>query len=144
MQKQGELKNMGKSRNKLIMLSLLVFAAVLSVATLAWLTDSFFPDPEEEQLLFFVDSGNVHAVQVMLDKHPSLINLRDDADRTPLHLAARNGDLQIVQLLDERGAATNTQDVYGRTPLEDAVRFEHENVADFLRAGMAEQASGVD
>jgi ankyrin repeat protein len=50
----------------------------------------------------------------------------------PLHIAARNGYLEIVELLLEHGANPNVQDNDGRTPLHYAVENCHVGVARVL------------
>ncbi|KAK9838136.1 hypothetical protein WJX81_003291 [Elliptochloris bilobata] len=53
--------------------------------------------------------------------------------RTPLHLAAAEGCFSVVEwLLKEAGADTNPIDRFSRTPLEDAVRGDHGEVAQLL------------
>ena len=49
-------------------------------------------------------------------------------DRTPLHIAAANGDLNMVQKLLEHGASVHKVDKYGATPLLDAIRFKRKDV----------------
>ena len=50
----------------------------------------------------------------------------------PLHIAAQNGYLEIVELLLEHGANPNVQDNDGRTPLHYAVENCHVDVARVL------------
>ena len=49
------------------------------------------------------------------------IEARDNYERTPLHNAARIGDIESIQYLLSRNASINTRDAYGQTPLALAV-----------------------
>jgi ankyrin repeat protein len=63
-------------------------------------------------------------------------NLRviDQSDfRTPLHLAASEGHVDICRFLVERGARVNRSDRWGGSPLDDAHRHRHGEVIAYLR-----------
>lgn len=49
------------------------------------------------------------------------VNARDHIRRTPLHLAARTGNVPLGRLLLQEGADVNAQDHEGSTPLHEAV-----------------------
>ena len=52
--------------------------------------------------------------------------------RTPLHLAASEGAYGVTEWLLEQGVNVNALDRFKRTPLEDAIRGEHNLVASLL------------
>ncbi|KXZ55947.1 hypothetical protein GPECTOR_2g1498 [Gonium pectorale] len=52
--------------------------------------------------------------------------------RTPLHLAAAEGAFSVVLWLLDHGAEVNPVDRFKRTPLEDAVRGDHGDLATLL------------
>lgn len=54
--------------------------------------------------------GDIAAVKRILDEDPSLINVRDAKNLTPLHVAASRGKEQVIELLLDYGA-----DVHGPT-----------------------------
>lgn len=60
------------------------------------------------------------------------VNVADYDSRTCLHLAASSGQLAIVEFLLERKANVNARDRLGGTPLRDAVREGHLDVAKVL------------
>ncbi|GLQ98562.1 ankyrin repeat domain-containing protein [Dyella mobilis] len=64
----------------------------------------------------------------------------DERDRTPLHLAAINGQAALLQALLTRGCNPNTRDSYGRTPLFAAL----EHGADALPMVRALVTHGAD
>ena len=54
--------------------------------------------------------------------------------RTPLHIAASGGSLEVVDLLIELGSAVSPLDSSGNTPLDDALRQGYAKVAVHLEA----------
>ncbi len=62
------------------------------------------------------------------------LNAGDYDRRTALHLAASEGQLNAVRYLLERGVAPAPVDRWGGTPLDDAIREHHHEVAEVLRA----------
>lgn len=62
------------------------------------------------------------------------LSLGDYDGRTALHLAASDGRLEVVSFLLDRGVPVNPRDRWGGTPLDDALRHEHRDIVDLLRA----------
>ena len=61
-----------------------------------------------------------------------------DDKRTAMHLAASEGLLDVVKyLVDEAGANPSPVDRWGGTPLDDAIRSEHLQTAEFLQSKSA-------
>lgn len=54
-----------------------------------------------------VQSGNVKVTAAILDKAPGLVNATDKDAATPLHIAAFQGNRELVDLLVQRGASVN-------------------------------------
>jgi len=71
-------------------------------------------------------------VKTILDGGASA-NCYDYDHRTPLHLAASEGQLDCCKELVLRGASVHTKDRFGNTPLTDALLAGHDDVCEFLR-----------
>uniref|UniRef100_A0A3P9P3L7 asparaginase n=1 Tax=Poecilia reticulata TaxID=8081 RepID=A0A3P9P3L7_POERE len=76
--------------------------------------------------------GDTEAL-VALKEMGSDLRLGDFDGRTPLHIAACEGHLRLVQYLLNQGASVHAKDRYGDTPLCNAVRFRHKDVVRLLR-----------
>ncbi|XRB09682.1 potassium channel skor [Pycnococcus provasolii] len=77
--------------------------------------------------------GHLDEVKRLLDSKDVEVDDGDYDKRTAIHLAASNGHLHIVRALLDLGANWNVQDRYGGTPLDDAIRHEHDHVVTFLQ-----------
>eukprot|EP00736_Rhodelphis_marinus_P003625 Rmarinus@m.19453 len=77
--------------------------------------------------------GNLARLQIYLDAGVS-VNTATEELRTPLHLAASNGRVVVVDfLLEQPDIDVNMIDFLGRTPLDDAIREQHHVVALMLQ-----------
>ncbi|KAL7459144.1 hypothetical protein ACHAWC_010828 [Mediolabrus comicus] len=84
--------------------------------------------------------GSLHDVITYIQCTPydgnngsGIINFRDYDRRTALHVASSEGHLSIVQYLVNHGAKINRSDRWGGSPLDDAHRHRHTDVARYLR-----------
>ncbi|XP_044021899.1 60 kDa lysophospholipase isoform X1 [Siniperca chuatsi] len=76
--------------------------------------------------------GDIEVLEALKDMGSSLC-LGDYDGRTPLHIAACEGHLELVKYLLSHGATVYGKDRYGDTPLCNAVRFRHKKVVQLLR-----------
>jgi hypothetical protein len=93
------------------------------------------------ELLFFASVGDLRRCQKICETwkiDPMDSTCCDYDKRTPLHLAAAEGCHSVAAwLVGECGAGVNPVDRFKRTPLEDAVRGDHGEVAALLVAAGA-------
>ena len=74
------------------------------------------------QLGLAAGRGNINLVRMILDKHPELINQASGPFRaTPLHNAAYEGRVQVVEELLARNADVHARNSRGFIPLHDAM-----------------------
>jgi glutaminase len=69
----------------------------------------------------------------------------DTADydgRTPLHLAACEGQLEVVQYLIDRKVQLRPKDRWGNTPLDDAIKFKHKEIKELLEQDLSPHRNG--
>nr|XP_040055290.1 60 kDa lysophospholipase isoform X2 [Gasterosteus aculeatus aculeatus] len=76
--------------------------------------------------------GDIEAFEALKEMGTNLC-LSDYDGRTPLHIAACEGHLNLVEYLLSHGATVYAKDRYGDTPLSNAVRFRHKEVVKLLR-----------
>jgi len=76
-------------------------------------------------------SGDTERLRRLLDAG-ARVDARDYDGRTALHLASSENRLQMVWYLVETRADTNVLDRWGHTPLDDALRNTHDDVAAIL------------
>eukprot|EP00741_Cyanophora_paradoxa_P022765 tig00021517_g21986.t1 len=60
------------------------------------------------------------------------VDAGDYDNRTVLHLAAAEGNMKVVDFLIQQGADVNIQDRWGHVPLQDAIRYKHDAIAQLL------------
>jgi ankyrin repeat protein len=78
------------------------------------------------------------------NEYGPITDFKDRDGCTPLHLAARNGHLDIVKLLVDSNADINTRDADDETPLDAAVTNGKLEVASFLAGLMGVELEAMD
>ena len=84
------------------------------------------------QTLWAASSGDVRTLRRLFDDQANLASGDYDL-RTPMHLSAAEGHLEVVRFLLEHDVDPNTPDRWGGTPLDDAQLGEHADVIDLLK-----------
>ncbi len=90
-----------------------------------------------EHIHDLIRSGNSQAARDMFSSRVD-INIQDADGNTPLHIAARINDAELIQFLMYKGAALEEKNNAGHTPLHEAIR---NNAADAVRELTTEGAS---
>jgi len=85
----------------------------------------------DSELLEAARKGDARRVRELLDRGAD-VNARDVFDRTPLHLAAAFGHLDVAKLLLDRGADIDARESDGWTPLHYAAVNGRLDVARLL------------
>ena len=110
------------------LIAYLTFFVVMMVFVLTYIFIVLVPTSSgvEWDLVTATDYESIQVIEKLLDDGADI-----DAtlQRTALHAAAANGNLEIVELLIERGADVNLKDIHGRVPMFVALAEHQPEVA---------------
>ncbi len=84
-----------------------------------------------QEIIWAASKGDLGALQRHAVRGDDL-GVADYDRRTPLHLAAAEGQLDVVEWLLDQGFDPNPEDRWGGTPLDDALTGKHAEVASLL------------
>jgi ankyrin repeat protein len=85
----------------------------------------------------------VRVAQLLLE-HGTVVDSRDEGNRTPLHCASYFGKHEIVRLLLDHGAEVNAEDDDGEKPLHQVSSGEYSSHEDGLRVARLLLERGAD
>ncbi|MCF6806817.1 ankyrin repeat domain-containing protein [Thiotrichales bacterium 19S9-12] len=81
-------------------------------------------------LNFAVSQNNIPMTELFIDE--GVNNTKNIFDRTPLHIAAREGHIGVARVLFENGATINANDQFKSTPFLSAVDSRKQGMAQYL------------
>jgi len=87
--------------------------------------------------------GDVNRVKALLRENPHLVSSKDDHWETPLHLAARSGHKEVVEVLLASKAEVSIWDKTGETPMLAAAARGHADVVKLLLDAGAKKEEGA-
>ena len=87
---------------------------------------------QRKNIFYYVNTGNYNVTVKHVQKHPRVLDRRDEHGRTLLYLAARNGFHDICHFLLRSGCDTNQIQVDGSTALHAAAFYGHLSIAELL------------
>ena len=88
--------------------------------------------PPEEAIFEVAARGDVAGMGSLLSSDPSLLNIQDDAGRTPLHFAAGNNQKRMVDFLLDKGADPLVEDENSEIPADAARQQGYTSLANTL------------
>ncbi|KAL2233532.1 serine/threonine-protein kinase STY46 [Sesamum indicum] len=86
------------------------------------------------QILWHAHQNDTAAVRKLLEEDPTLVRARDYDNRTPLHVAAIHGWIDVARCLLECKADVNAQDRWKNTPLADAEGAKRSGMIELLKS----------
>jgi hypothetical protein len=94
-----------------------------------------------QQLIDASRKGDLAAMNLLITEHPKLVEKtmgKTSGSTSPLHLAADNGDVDVIRVLLAHGANVNARNSGGMTPLMDASLNGRTEVVKLLLANRAD------
>jgi ankyrin repeat protein len=103
---------------KLILVSCLLLVAAITI--------------KAKEIFDAVKANDLAKVKALVEKDTSLVNLKDAAGNTPLHIAAITGSVPIAEYLLLKGADINAENTQLNTPLHESIRNKKDDISRML------------
>ena len=100
-----------------------------------------FQDVFGNTALHYLCMGDDHELAEIVIVMGGNVELENNQQATPLHIAAANGNIPLVNMLLERGADINAHDIEDKTPLIYAISGGQEGIAEYLISTGADKYS---
>ncbi|XP_071927554.1 serine/threonine-protein kinase VIK isoform X3 [Coffea arabica] len=85
-------------------------------------------------ILWHAHQNDAAAVRKLLEEDRTLVQAKDYDNRSPLHVAALHGWIDVAKTLIEYGADVNAQDRWKNTPLADAEGAKKHSMIELLKS----------
>eukprot|EP00049_Salpingoeca_infusionum_P014862 m.284501 g.284501 ORF g.284501 m.284501 type:complete len:1109 (-) comp15763_c0_seq1:408-3734(-) len=95
-------------------------------------------------LQYAVQSGVKAAVRVLFEYEIETNHQSYDTKRTALHIAAKDGFLDIVKLLVSKGCKRYAKDSFKQMPVHRAAKYGRTDVVEFLLTGKSARAASLN
>ncbi len=91
-----------------------------------------------DAFLMAIEAGDTDRVSELLTSHSlELMNVSDAAGLTPVHIAAREGHQDVVELLLKQGAVYNMRNILGATPASVTIKHDLRSTRELIRQSEA-------
>ncbi|MCP4726450.1 MAG: ankyrin repeat domain-containing protein, partial [bacterium] len=90
---------------------------ILKLASFLLITVAFSLPLNAQNIHKTVQENNLDQAGKLLSENPDMVNAKDENGMTPLHLASRNVNNDMIELLISKGADVNAKDNNNVTPL---------------------------
>ncbi|KAG9138447.1 hypothetical protein Leryth_012737 [Lithospermum erythrorhizon] len=87
---------------------------------------------EGVRLMYMANESKLEGMKELLECSGTSVNFKDIDGRTALHVAACQGNTDVVDFLIHEGAKVNAKDRWGSTPLADAIYYKNNDVIKLL------------
>lgn len=87
---------------------------------------------QAQEIIDAVKNNDPEKIKILLETDVTQINIKDPAGNTPLHIAAVNGSVPLVEMLLSKGADINAVNTQLNTPLHLAIMNGKDEVCKYL------------
>lgn len=87
---------------------------------------------QAQEIFDALKANDLTKVKALVEKNASLVNLKDEAGNTTLHIAAITGSVPIAEYLLSKGADINAVNTQLNTPLHDSIRNKKDDISRML------------
>jgi ankyrin repeat protein len=87
---------------------------------------------QTQEIFDAVKNNDYEKVKLLIEEDVLLVNIKDKAGNTPLHIAATIGSVELIELILSKGADINAQNTQLNTPLHEAIQNRKENISLLL------------